>query len=313
MFLVVLSAVKVATNPEAWPGVAQLALSLAAVVGSFLLGSRLRDALEFTRIRAVGGVLLGAGFIAATIAPSRGFIFNRLLTIGALLLVAGSRRLGLDPGRIGLVLIVAVIQFLQGSRASALLVLLVTAWFGLMQMRSGGRAHRVGVSVIALVVTGAVLVGVLVVEPIRLRVFNDGRIVEGIYLADRNRLAAAAVRTLFEHPWSPFVGVSVGSFRYVDKLDLSYPYPHDVVMQLILDFGIVIGVVALAGILRAYRRCLRLAVDGSPAHRAATAVAVALALLTLFNGTYLDYRFAALWLGAAVAGFDGDGLARAQE
>ena len=85
-------------------------------------------------------------------------------------------------------------------------------------------------------------------------------------------------------------------------------------MQLILDFGLVIGVGVLAAILRAYRRCLQLSLNGRPADRAATAVALALGLLMLFNGTYIDYRFGALWLGAALAGVrTGDTIGRTQE
>lgn len=303
--LVALSATKVLRTPEAWGSLAVQALSLAAIAGAFLLGSKLRWALEFARLNLIGAMLLGAGLVASVVAPSKGFILNRLLTIGALLLFAGSRRLGLDPARIGLVLVVAGLQFLQGSRASALLVLLVAAWFGLMQMRARGRAQGLSASVLAFAGTGAVLAGALALEPIRRRVFNDGRIVEGVYLADRNRLAGAAVRTLFQHSWSPFFGARVGSFRYVDKLDFVYPYPHDIALQSVLDFGIVIGIMIAAGILRAYRRCLRLCLGGTAADRGVTAVALGLGLLTLFNGTYIDYRFAALWLGAALAGFDG--------
>jgi O-antigen ligase len=136
---------------------------------------------------------------------------------------------------------------------------------------------------------------------LRQRVFVHGDVSRGLYLADRNKLATSALRVLSEHASTLFLGARPGTYRHVDGLGLIYPYPHNIVFQLLMDFGVIVGALLLVLIVALFMRSLQGVEQKGVADRCCAVVALGLVLLALFNGTYMDYRFAALWLGAALA------------
>jgi hypothetical protein len=292
---------KVASRPGQWASALVVSLELGAVVGSFLLGGSMRRSLSVGLLRPLGVILLLGGALVALGAPQHGFLINRLLMIGALMLISGASS-GFGARQLTLAVVVALLQFLQGSRASAVLILGVTAWLWVKSLLARGAAGRLFASVVAASIAATMVAAVLGLEPLRVRVFSRGDVSRGLYFADRNKFLVDAVRQAAHSTRTVLVGIDPGTFRHVDALGLVYEYPHNVLLQLFLDFGFVVGLGVTILVVGLGAGALRNILQQNPVARTCAVVAAALGLLNMFNGSYVDVRFSALWLGAALAG-----------
>lgn len=219
-------------------------------------------------------------------------VFGRVMVwgvIGAAALAVHRRRalwLVATPAMI----VYAVLSASRGVLVSAVVTALIMAW---TQRRSLSTRQLAAVTAVAPFVVWVVWTNEQVRFLAERRFAIEG--IVGPELGGRGRLWDASWRLFWDRP---IFGHGIDSFYAKTIADTGFPYPHNLILEIGNDLGI-LGVLALAGIVWVTVRTVvrqRSLMDAT--HWGMFAVAVFTFSCTMFSGDFFDSRF--LWISLCV-------------